>query len=68
MVSLLYGTLRKQAPATTDHGAEGTNCSRATPYKRQNIALGNLVDFPFTPLSLLACEKSRLGTPNINQT
>ena len=68
MVSLLYGTLRKQASPTTDHSTEGANCSGATPYKRENIVLGNPVDLPFTPLPLLACEKLRLGTPSINQT
>ena len=47
MVSLLYGTLRKQASPTTGHGAEGTNCSGATPYKRENIVLGNPVDLSF---------------------
>ena len=47
MVSLLFGTLRKQASPTKDHGAEGTNCSRATGYRRENIVLGNLVDLSF---------------------
>ena len=47
MVSLLYGILKKQASPTTDHGAEGTNCSGATSYKRENIVLGNPVDLSF---------------------
>ena len=54
MVSLLYGTLRKQASPTTGHGAEGTNCSGATPYKRENIFLGNPVDLSFHT-SIPAC-------------
>ena len=58
IVSLLYGTLRKQASPTTDHGAEGTNCSGATPYKRENIVLGNLGDLSFQT-SICSDVKSR---------
>ena len=47
MVSLLYGTLRKQASPATGHSAEGTNCSGANPHKRENIDLGNPVDLSF---------------------
>ena len=68
MVSLLYGTLTKQASPATDHGAKGTNCRGTTPCKRENIVLGNPVDFVFTPLSLLACEKLRLDTLSVNHT
>ena len=47
MVSVLYGTLRKQAFPTTGHRAKGTNCSEATPCKRENNVLGNPVDLSF---------------------
>ena len=61
-------TVRKlKASSTTDIGAEGTTVAEPLDTKEERL-LGNPIDFPFSPLSLLECEKLFRRHPSFNRT